>query len=140
MKHPIVVIESPFRGTVEHTEKENLDFARWLCRDMALRGFNPVASHVYYTNFLTDGAINERMLGIHLGLQMALALDPVLVTFNLRPGEEMSSGMSIANDFWDEYNFPRQLIKWEQKTIVPVRGTSHESITYIPVAIEMLDV
>ena len=139
MKYPVVVIESPFKATAKYSEGENEIFAKWLCRDFALRGFNPVASHVYYTRFLRDRAVNERHLGIHLGFQAASCLSPVLVTFNLRAEEEMSEGMKLGMDHWGELGIPRMLLRWEEKTIVPVRGTSHDRIVYIPIEVEALD-
>lgn len=111
--HPVVVVESRFKSSDEFPEHSNSMFAQEICRNYALLGFNPIASHVYYTQFLFDGVINERTLGMKLGLEMAHRLRPVLVTFHLREGEDLSLGMEMAIEFWQGHNYPIHVIRWK---------------------------
>ena len=125
-KYPSVVIESPYRSSILYSRAENDEFVRFLCRHYTLLGFNPIASHIFYTEFLEDEVANERQLGIHFGLQRAATLNPILVTFHLREGESLGEGMSLALDFWKERPFPRVLVRWD---------ATHENI----VGVELFD-
>ena len=65
---PKVIIESPYKGNVE----QNLTYLRRCLRDASIvRGENPMASHMFFTQFLDDNIPEERALGIECGLQWA---------------------------------------------------------------------
>jgi hypothetical protein len=61
---PLVILESPYAGTVE----DNLVYARKSALDCAMLGEATQASHMYYTQFLDDTVPAHRELGIKLGL------------------------------------------------------------------------
>ena len=62
----LVIIESPFAGSVE----ENIKYARQCVRDSLARGEAPIASHLLYTQpgILRDDVDSERQWGIDAGL------------------------------------------------------------------------
>jgi len=64
-KFSLVIVESPYAGDVE----ENLIYARLCCRDSYMRGENPFASHLFYTQFMDDKLKEEREAGILLGFE-----------------------------------------------------------------------
>lgn len=111
---PFCVVESRFKGGDGWTEAENLMAARFYCRRATEYGYNPVASHLFYPQFLADNDPRERALGIaaragpipfqrpgplvtqgqnesppvpswrEMGLQMAAAVRPEIVWFCVR--------------------------------------------------------
>jgi len=62
----LVILESPFAGTVE----ANIKYARACVRDSLQRGEAPMASHILYTQpgILNDDVPAERAMGIDAGL------------------------------------------------------------------------
>lgn len=66
----LVIIESPFAASENHTEEENIIYARKCVRDSLLRGESPIASHLLYTQegILNDNMTTERQYGIDAGL------------------------------------------------------------------------
>jgi hypothetical protein len=65
-KVPRVYIVSPFAGDVE----TNIANARRYCRFALERGYNPIASHLYYTQFRGDDSPAERQTGLNLGIDL----------------------------------------------------------------------
>ncbi|MFE5288119.1 hypothetical protein ACFRAQ_24390 [Nocardia sp. NPDC056611] len=61
---PLVIIESPYAGDVE----ANLAYARAALLDSLNRGEYPFASHLLYTQVLTDADADQRSHGIAAGL------------------------------------------------------------------------
>lgn len=59
-----IFIVSPLRGDYAR----NLALAKFLCKIAVQDGFAPFAPHIFYTQFLDDGAAPERMQGIDAGL------------------------------------------------------------------------
>jgi hypothetical protein len=65
----LVLVESPFAGRSAALDARlNLNYARALCRYVALRGDAPYASHLLLTRFLDDNVEAERNAGIESGL------------------------------------------------------------------------
>lgn len=60
----LVILESPYAGNIS----TNLTYARRAALDCTKRGEATLASHLYYTQFLDDSKLEERTLGIALGL------------------------------------------------------------------------
>lgn len=111
---PFCVVESRFKGGDGWTESENLMAARFYCRKAVEFGYNPVASHLFYPQFLADNDPRERAIGIELGLQLATVLRPEVVWFCVRVNargrrEKMSEGMQGAKAFWDQRQVPSEL-------------------------------
>jgi hypothetical protein len=86
----LVIIESPYAGDVE----SNLTYARKCIRDSLLRGEDPLASHLLYTQegVLNDSVPEERARGISAGLHWYAVADKAI--FYLDRG--FSSGMIEA--------------------------------------------
>jgi hypothetical protein len=86
----LVIIESPYAGDVE----SNLTYARKCVRDSLLRGEDPLASHLLYTQegILNDSVPEERARGMSAGLRWYAVADKVI--FYLDRG--FSSGMIEA--------------------------------------------
>lgn len=89
-----VVIESRYAAATRRGVGRNVKLAKNACRYAALRGFNPCASHLFYTQFLDDYEPSERALGIELGLQASWTCDEAWVI--RRDGEGLSAGQKIA--------------------------------------------
>lgn len=85
-----VVIESPYAG---HTER-NLAYARVCMLDSLERGEAPIASHLLYTQVLSDDVPEERSQGIEAGLAWHDCAEVVAVYTDLG----ISGGMRIALD------------------------------------------
>ena len=64
----LVIIESPFAGRTDGEVEENIAYARLALADCLLRGEAPIASHLLYTQVLTDTVLEEREIGITAGL------------------------------------------------------------------------
>jgi len=66
---PLVILESPFRGTTKEARLMNIKYAQLCIRDCLRRGESPIASHLLFTqrNILRDGVESERILGMVAG-------------------------------------------------------------------------
>lgn len=58
-----VILESPYSGDIDR----NTRYARICCKDSFLRGENPFASHLFYTQFLDEETQREE--GVDLGYE-----------------------------------------------------------------------
>jgi len=99
-EYPKCILESPFRAKSPALQLRNIDFARNVCRSLVKEGFNPIASHLFYTQFLDDANERERFLGISLGFQWGALPGVSHVIFALRPKERMSKGMRLGMAQW----------------------------------------
>lgn len=68
-----VFICSPWRGDTERNRK----IALAICRRVAMAGHNPIAPHIYYTQFLNDDHPLERQLGINCAVDELISCDEV---------------------------------------------------------------
>jgi hypothetical protein len=93
-ERPLCILESPYAGKISR----NIEFAQNVCRSLVMEGFNPYASHLFFTRFLNDEDPEERSLGIQLGFEWAKHAK--VVVFAVRPGEEMSKGMKLGLLQW----------------------------------------
>lgn len=97
MPRPRIVVESPFKAPTFEGRAKNLRMALNICRYAVYHGFNPYASHVFFTQFLKDEIVDERLAGITCGLDWSRFAEQVWMV--LREGEELSSGMMMALQF-----------------------------------------
>jgi hypothetical protein len=88
MKTKVVCLESPYAGDVEN----NLKYARRAMRDSIERGEAPLASHLLYTQVLSDDNPIERTAGINLGYAWMDYADAVVVYKDYG----ISEGMMLA--------------------------------------------
>lgn len=107
---PRVVIESPYTATDEYSVSDNEHLARSACRHAVQSGFNPYASHLFYTQFLNDNIQEERLAGIEFGIDWGGFADEVWMC--LRPGEEMSRGMAFGFSRYSDIGLPIYLLRF----------------------------
>lgn len=79
-----VFVCSPLRGDFQ----ANLEYAKKICRRLALQGITPIAPHVYCTAFLNDDKPDERRCGIRIGLALMQSCNEVWFY-----GDTISPGM-----------------------------------------------
>lgn len=84
----LVVVESPYAGDVDR----NMRYLKDCVRDCLVRGESPYASHAFFTQFLDDTVMIERLTGINAGLMWANKSD--YAVFYVDHG--MSEGMTHA--------------------------------------------
>lgn len=90
-----VLIVSRFSGTKKEV-RENVEFVKNICRKYALKGVNPLASHLYYPLFLSDKKSKERHLGIKCGLKMLKISDEVHVFMHKGLSDGMKKEIAAA--------------------------------------------
>ena len=92
----LVVIESPYAGDVER----NLIYARACMSDCLLRGEQPFASHLLYTQpgILSDHVPEERALGIEAGFAWGEHAKAVIVYTDLGITGGMKLGIQAAEE------------------------------------------
>ncbi|HCC60019.1 MAG: DUF4406 domain-containing protein [Candidatus Staskawiczbacteria bacterium RIFOXYC1_FULL_37_43] len=90
-----IYICSPLSGNIE----ENIEKAKEHCRDVSLKGFLPIASHIYFTQFLDDNNSEERDIGMEMGLELLKLCDEVWVF-----GDKISEGMKKEIQFAKKLN------------------------------------
>lgn len=73
-----IYICSPYRGDT----KQNVINARKYCRAAYEAGHEPIAPHLFFTQFLNEHDVKERAAGLNFGLQWLRGCDEVWV-YNL---------------------------------------------------------
>lgn len=86
----LIFVSSRLRGDMEN----NMKLAECLCRIVALRGFIPIAPHIYFTRFLDDRNSNEREMGLTSGLELLKLCEEIWV-FSF---DGISQGMQLEID------------------------------------------
>ena len=61
-----VIVESPFRACDDRTQEFHTWLVHLLCRTVALRGDQPIASHLVGPEFLSEHVPSEREIGISI--------------------------------------------------------------------------
>ena len=95
VSRPLVYICSPYRPVLSDSILranelvDNLKLARDACTLAVFRGYESIAPHLYYPQFLNDEDENERALGMELGMKALERCQEVWIV-SLR----ISSGMS----------------------------------------------
>lgn len=99
-----VYICSPYRGNIE----ANTANARAYCREAIMRGYNPIAPHLYYPQFLNEDAPIERQFGLFCGLyllrechEMWVYGDPREATEGMRAEINEAAGLGIEIKYKD---------------------------------------
>ena len=87
---PLVFICSSYRGDTETNEQN----ARMYCSLAASQGCIPFAPHLLFAQFLDDTQLEERRLGLHMGVEM-LRLCDALWAFG-EPTQGMQAEMNLA--------------------------------------------
>lgn len=84
--------QEPERAVAEF--EENLKRARIAARYAVLRGYDPEATTIYFTQFLNDSLLQERKLGMQIGQVRLMNCNKLWTILDLGKGETPSSGMS----------------------------------------------
>jgi len=89
----LVILESPYAGTVPLRVALNVAYARACVADSLARGEAPIASHLLYTQpgILDDSKPDERALGIAAGLAWKAVADAQVFYVDLGWSEGMSA-------------------------------------------------
>jgi hypothetical protein len=92
----LVIIESPFAGEVE----ANIEYAKACVRDALMRGEDPLASHLLYTQegILDDTIPAERARGISAGLHWYKVADKCAVYCDRGVSSGMIEGIITARN------------------------------------------
>ena len=85
MKSKLIYIASPYAGDV----KQNVAFAKRVCRHAISQGHTPIAVHLLYPQMLDDNDPSEREIGLRLGHRVLESCDEMWVC-----GDRISSGMA----------------------------------------------
>lgn len=94
---PIVVIESPYGGTVAAVAR-HVRYGRACLHDSLLRGESPFASHLLYTQALDDTIPAERDLGIEAGFVFRFHATMTAVYEDLGVSPGMQRGIAHSED------------------------------------------
>lgn len=97
-----VLIESPFKGKNISDRASNRQFARDVCKWAVHNGYNPYASHLFFTQFLNDDLPGDRKFGINLGLMWGEYCDEVWFCYQYPQQFYDSQGMQKAHKYWTE--------------------------------------
>lgn len=94
----LVIIESPYKAKGTATTEELVEYARACMKDAISRGEAPYASHLLLTQVLDDTNIDERKLGIEIGLKWGQKADKtvVYIDYGISPG--MRQGINRAKE------------------------------------------
>ncbi len=98
-----VILESPFVGDIER----NIDYARKCVKHSLSLGEAPIASHLLYTQVLNDEIEEERMMGIHAGLEWKKVADKQVFYIDY----EMYKGMEYGLSYAKEHDIPYEMRK-----------------------------
>lgn len=92
----LVIIESPYAGDVVG----NINYARRCVRDSLLRGEDPLASHLLYTQdgILNDDIPEERNRGMQAGLNWYKVANKAVFYVDLGVSNGMIAALIIAKD------------------------------------------
>lgn len=97
----IIYICSPLRGNIDG----NIQNAKQYCREIALDGNMPIASHVYCPQFLDDTVDAERQAGMKIGIELLRFCDELRVY-----GDFISTGMQAEIQEAKRLNVPIKYI------------------------------
>lgn len=91
-----VILESPYAGDNANTVLRNLTYARKAMIDCLNRGESPIASHLLYTQVLSDNNSTERKLGIEAGLAWYKAADKIVFYTDYGFSHGMKQAVDVA--------------------------------------------
>lgn len=83
-----VFICSKLRGKDKYEMERNIEEALQHCKLAISKGFMPLAPHIYFTRFLNDNILSERMKGMAMGIRWLMEADELWVF-----GDNYSIGM-----------------------------------------------
>ncbi|MDR9786780.1 MAG: DUF3310 domain-containing protein [Peptococcaceae bacterium MAG4] len=84
-RRPVIYVCSPLRGDVERNIQKAIAYSRFVYS----QGGIPLAPHVIFTTFLDDTVLEERAVGLDLGLELLEKCDELWAF-----GDKISEGMT----------------------------------------------
>jgi len=116
-----VIIESPYNNENYEIVLRNIRYARSCVHDSLMRGENPYASHIFFTQsgILDDNNSDDRKSGMEAGWEMAISADFVAVYTDLSISYGMKQGIErhrqdgrkieyrLLGDNWEKDYFNR---------------------------------
>ena len=114
--HKFVDIETPYSARTLKEVARNIRYARACVRDSVLRGEDPFASHLFYTQpgILDDNSPAERKRGIMAGKAIIERLNATTVVYtDLGVSKGMKQGMEIAKKSGRKIEYRRLGKGWE---------------------------
>lgn len=91
-----VILESPYAGFTDAERNANVEYARDALLDSLGRGEAPIASHLLYTQVLSDEVPDQRKLGIEAGLAWSEYADATVAYIDLGLSAGMMHGINDA--------------------------------------------
>lgn len=92
----LVIIESPYSGKDDNERNRNVEYARDALLDSLARGEAPLASHLLYTQVLSDEVPDQRNHGVDAGLAWAEHAEATVVYLDLGVSAGMVTGLEHA--------------------------------------------
>lgn len=96
-----VFICSRYRADETHTVEENISRALFACTHAVLKGYAPIAPHLYLPRCLDDNCPDERELGMAAGREFLAVCDEVW-----QWGATISAGMAVELAYAAELGIP----------------------------------
>jgi hypothetical protein len=101
-KHKLIFICSPLRGNI----KSNISRAKQYCKLITKLNHIPICPHIYFTQFLDDSILEERMLGMSMGKKLLLLCDEIWIF-----GNTISEGMKKEITYAKRHNIKMVFFK-----------------------------
>jgi len=95
----LIYVCSALRGDIER----NSSRANGYCRFVAKQGVIPLAPHVIFTQFLDENILEERQLGMHMGLDLMYRCVEIWIF-----GSKISTGMMVEIEVAERLGIPIQ--------------------------------
>lgn len=109
----LVYIESPYAPKDNVSTEEHLAYLHDICRWAVLNGYNPVASHGWYTQFLDDTVPDERTLGIAAGQKLSELCEERWFCVDYG----VSKGMQYGYQYWHDKTPWQHLKIWKERAL-----------------------
>ena len=96
-----VFICSRYRADEKHTTEKNISRALFACTHAIMKGYAPIAPHLYLPRCLDDNDLKERVLGMEAGREFLAMCDEVW-----QWGATVSEGMAMELSYAEELGIP----------------------------------
>jgi len=125
-----VIIESPYGNDSGELVLRNIRYARSCVHDSLMRGENPYASHIFFTQsgILDDNNSDERKRGMEAGWEIAILADFVAVYTDLGISKGMGQGIERHKQDNRKIEYRSLGNSWEKDYFNRVGEHSHKSV------------
>lgn len=111
-----VILESPYTAPTTQGLIRNRNYLKLCILDSIARGEAPWAGHAFYTQFLNDRSVRDRILGMRLAQSWLFPASLVAVYTNLGVSRGMQAGIALAHRVGIPVEY-RQLSEGELESI-----------------------